>query len=172
MHLALLVPAPWDTVSGGYAYDRRIVAGLRAAGHTVDVVELPGHPLADDTARDAAHTALQTLAPSARPVIDGLALPAFASMEDALQARQAVALIHQPVSLEPGVSERGQAALHAIEQRLLPRLARIIVTSEATASPSSSPAPTTRRAPPAPTAPAARSCRWGRSHRARGTTCC
>jgi len=134
MHLALLVPAPWDTVSGGYAYDRRIVAGLRAAGHTVDVVELPGHPLADDTARDAAHTALQTLAPSARPVIDGLALPAFASMEDALQARQAVALIHQPVSLEPGVSEHGQAALHAIEQRLLPRLARIIVTSEATAA--------------------------------------
>ena len=29
MKAALLVPAPFDTVSGGYIYDRRIVEGLR-----------------------------------------------------------------------------------------------------------------------------------------------
>ncbi len=28
MHVALLVPGPLQTVSGGYAYDRAIVAGL------------------------------------------------------------------------------------------------------------------------------------------------
>ena len=51
MHVSLIVPAPCDAVSGGYAYDRRIVAGLREAGHTVQVVELSGsHPLADATA--------------------------------------------------------------------------------------------------------------------------
>ena len=49
MHVALIVPAPFDAVSGGYIYDRRIVAGLREAGHTVRVIELAGaHPLADD----------------------------------------------------------------------------------------------------------------------------
>ena len=42
MHVSLIVPAPFVTVSGGYAYDRRIVAGLRALGHQVDVVELAG----------------------------------------------------------------------------------------------------------------------------------
>ena len=33
--LALIVPAPFDTVSGGYIYDRRLVEGLRALGHDV-----------------------------------------------------------------------------------------------------------------------------------------
>ncbi len=60
--LSLIVPAPFDAVSGGYAYDRRIVAGLREAGHTVQVVELAGsHPLADAAARDAACAAWTAL---------------------------------------------------------------------------------------------------------------
>ena len=55
MGVSLIVPAPFATLSGGYAYDRRIVSGLRELGHSVDVVELAGaHPLADDTARAAA----------------------------------------------------------------------------------------------------------------------
>ena len=39
MHLALLVPGPIAAISGGYGYDRRITAELRAAGHTVDIVD-------------------------------------------------------------------------------------------------------------------------------------
>ena len=31
MHISLIVPAPFDQVSGGYGYDRRMVAELRAA---------------------------------------------------------------------------------------------------------------------------------------------
>jgi glycosyltransferase involved in cell wall biosynthesis len=134
MRLALIVPAPFETVSGGYAYDRRIVAGLRAAGHQVDVIELGGtHPLADDAARDAACTAWDALAETSRPLIDGLALPAFAGMDDALAARGAMALIHHPTALETGYSDDDRARLRGIEQRLLPRLARVIVTSEPTA---------------------------------------
>ena len=67
----------------------RIVAGLREAGHTVHVVELAGaYPLADDAARDAAIAALECLPDATRPIIDGLALPAFAGLEDALTARE------------------------------------------------------------------------------------
>jgi glycosyltransferase involved in cell wall biosynthesis len=134
MHVSLIVPAPFTAVSGGYAYDRHIVAGLREAGHNVRVIEISGaHPLADDAARDAACAAWDSLADAARPIIDGLGLPAFAGLEDALAARNAGAIIHHPTALETGFSEADRARLLAIEKRLLPRLTRIIVTSPTTA---------------------------------------
>jgi glycosyltransferase involved in cell wall biosynthesis len=115
MHATLIVPAPLDTVSGGYAYDRRIVAGLRALGHTVEV-------------RDAAVLPAETI-----PVIDGLALPGFVDAEAALRARRAVALIHHPTASESGLDEADRAARRAMERRLLPCFARVIATSAATA---------------------------------------
>jgi glycosyltransferase involved in cell wall biosynthesis len=134
MHISLFVPAPFDQVSGGYGYDRRIVAELRAGGATVDVVELGGNfPLADDIARDAACAAWDRLAETTRPVIDGLALPAFAGMEDALAARGAIGLIHHPTALETGFTEAEREALRGMERRLYGRLHRLIVTSELTA---------------------------------------
>lgn len=134
MDAALIVPAPFDAVSGGNIYDRRVVAGLREAGHTVRVIELAGrHPVADDLARDAACAAWDSIGDDARPIIDGLALPAFAGLEDALSARNAVGLIHHPTALETGFSELERAAQFAIEKRLLGRLARIVATSDRTA---------------------------------------
>ena len=134
MHVSLIVPSPFDTVSGGYVYDRRIVAGLRASGHAVDVVELIGaFPLADDFARDAACAAWDRLPADTRPVIDGLALPAFRGLEDAISARGSIGLIHHPVSLETGLTEAGQASLAGVERRLFSRLSRLIVTSDTTA---------------------------------------
>jgi glycosyltransferase involved in cell wall biosynthesis len=134
MHISLFVPAPFDQVAGGYGYDRRMVAELRAGDTTVDVVELRGNfPLADDTARDAACAAWDRLAETTRPLIDGLALPAFAGMEDALAARGAISLIHHPTALETGFAEAEREALRRMERRLYGRLHRLIVTSELTA---------------------------------------
>jgi glycosyltransferase involved in cell wall biosynthesis len=134
MHVSLIVPAPFDQVSGGYAYDRRMVEGLRLGGHSVAVVELAGRfPLSDDVSRESACASWDRLAEHTRPVIDGLALPAFSGMEDALAARGAVGLIHHPTALETGFSDAERTMLRGIERRLYPRLHRIIVTSEATA---------------------------------------
>ena len=134
MHVSLIVPAPFDAITGGYEYDRRIVAGLRDAGHSVDVIELTGrHPLADEAARDAVCAAWDSVSAGSRPIIDGLALPAFDGLYDALAASNAVGLIHHPTSLEVGFSESERTTLLALERRLLPRLTRIIVTSEPTA---------------------------------------
>ena len=134
MQVSLLVPAPFDTISGGYSYDRRMVEGLRALGHAVQVVELAGrHPHPDDTALKAARTALAATPPEARIVIDGLALPAFAPLVDVLAARQAVGLIHHPTALEHGNAGEMRDALHAAEQAIFPRLARLIATSALTA---------------------------------------
>ena len=108
--------------------------GLREAGHTVRVAELAGtHPLTDETARDAARAAWHSIAHGSRPIIDGLALPAFVGLDDALTRRDAIGLIHHPTALETGFAENDRAALLGIEKRLLPRLARVIVTSEPTA---------------------------------------
>ena len=132
MRLALLVPGPFDAVSGGYAYDRRMVAGLRAAGHDVRVVELSGQfPLADDTARGAAAAAWAGLATDEMPIIDGLALPAFSAT--ALAERAGVGLIHHPTALETGFAEDTRECLREIERQLMPLLTRVIVTSEPTA---------------------------------------
>ena len=133
MHVTLIVPAPFDTVSGGYGYDRRIVAGLRDLGHEVAVAELPGrYPLTDETARDAACACLDRLAAGTKPVIDGLALPAFAGLDDALASAGVIGLIHHPTSLEPGLADADQTRLRDIEHRLFRRLHRLIVTSDLT----------------------------------------
>ncbi|MDS0295959.1 glycosyltransferase family 4 protein [Halogeometricum luteum] len=41
MRVALVVPGSLDAASGGFAYDRALVDGLRAAGETVRVVSIP-----------------------------------------------------------------------------------------------------------------------------------
>ncbi len=134
MRVALLVPAPFETVSGGYAYDRAIVAGLRANGDEVAVLELAGtHPLSDAAAQASARAAWQRVAADTVPVIDGLGLPAFARLADALAARGAVALIHHPTALEPDHDDATRDTLRATERELFGRLGRIIVTSAATA---------------------------------------
>jgi glycosyltransferase involved in cell wall biosynthesis len=42
MRIAFVLPGDLDRVSGGYLYDRMLVERLRARGHAVDVVSLPG----------------------------------------------------------------------------------------------------------------------------------
>jgi glycosyltransferase involved in cell wall biosynthesis len=111
-----------------------MLAELRARGDAISVIELGGvYPLADDIARDAACAAWDRLPEATRPVIDGLALPAFAGMEDALAARGAIGLIHHPTALETGFTEAERESLRRMEQRLYRHLHRLIVTSEPTA---------------------------------------
>ena len=130
IHIAFLVPAPISAISGGYGYDRRIIAELRAVGHTIDILEIAGrHPLPDDVGRASARAAWDAMAPDALPVIDGLGLPAF----DGIIDRHAIGLIHHPTSLEAGFSGPDTQALADIEKRILPALAGCIVTSDTTA---------------------------------------
>lgn len=135
MHVSLIVPAPFEMVSGGYAYDRRIVAGLGALGHEVTVLPLPGrYPVTDEQARDAACAAWDRLPAGTRPVIDGLALPAFVGLDDALAARDTFALIHHPTGLETGLEAEQRDSLLALETRLFRRMVRLVATSQPTAA--------------------------------------
>ena len=112
MHVTFIAPAPFTAVSGGYGYDRRMVAELRDLGHQVAVAELPGtYPIADTIARDSA----------------------FAGLDDALASIGAIGLIHHPTSMEHGLDKAAAARLREIEHRLFRRLRLAIVTSAATA---------------------------------------
>jgi glycosyltransferase involved in cell wall biosynthesis len=134
MQVSLIVPAPFSTISGATTYDRRMADCLRALGHAVDVVELPGRfPDADQPAIDAAHTAWARLAADSVPLIDGGALTAFSGLAAALGPRRATALIHHPASLDPSTPEETRQRLHAIEAPLFRAAPRLVVTSEQTA---------------------------------------
>jgi glycosyltransferase involved in cell wall biosynthesis len=128
MQVHFVVPGPLDQRTGGNLYDKRIVEGVRAGGTAVTLHELAGRfPLPDDAACEAAAAAIESMA-DGLPVIDGLALPAFAHLRDRLP-RAWVALVHHPLALESGLSAAQVEELARIERRLLPRARRVIVTS-------------------------------------------
>jgi glycosyltransferase involved in cell wall biosynthesis len=130
MDVCLIVPGPLATVTGGHHYDRRMADGLRALGHTVQVVELPGRlPDPDQAAIYAARTAWAVLPAASKILIDGLALPAFAGVP----LHRVTALIHHPVSLETGVPEATARRLQATEAEMFRDLPRLVVTSDQTA---------------------------------------
>lgn len=56
MRLALIIYGALETLSGGYEYDRQLVACLRQAGHTVEIISLPwrtyAHHLTDNASAE------------------------------------------------------------------------------------------------------------------------
>jgi len=133
--VSFVVPGDLETRTGGYAYDRRIVAGLRATGWTVHVHGLDaGFPFPNAAAR--AHAAATFAAiPDGRFVLaDGLA---FGALPDDIAPHAArlviVALVHHPLALETGLTAPEAAALEASERRALGLARAVVVTSRATA---------------------------------------
>jgi glycosyltransferase involved in cell wall biosynthesis len=130
--LAFAAPGALTTPTGGFVYDRRIVAGLRALGWRVDVLDLgDGFPFPSAAARSRACAPLAALPTEQPVVIDGLALGALP--EAAAQVRALIALVHHPLALESGLSSSASAALRASETEALACARRVIVTSPSTA---------------------------------------
>jgi glycosyltransferase involved in cell wall biosynthesis len=133
--VAFAVPGDVETPTGGYAYDRRMIAELKQLGWTVDVIGLgDGFPRPSDETRVAAQSLLAQV-PKGQPiVIDGLA---YGVLPDAAaQLRRTnplIAIVHHPLALETGVSAGEASDLHASEQKALAAAIRIITSSATTA---------------------------------------
>jgi glycosyltransferase involved in cell wall biosynthesis len=133
--LTLVVPGTLETPTGGYVYDRRIVAGLRSRGWSIDVA------LVDDSfprpTADARAQAARTLAgiPAGSSVlVDGLAFGALpGEIEREARRLRLLALIHHPLARETGLESNVAARLEASERRALAAVARVVVTSRQTA---------------------------------------
>jgi glycosyltransferase involved in cell wall biosynthesis len=132
--LAFAVPGDLATLTGGYAYDRRIIAELKALGWTIDVIDLgEGYPRPDAANRAAAPELLARM-PQGQPiVIDGLAFGVLPAAAASLHQRNPlIALVHQPLALESGLSLADANNFRASERTALEFARRVIATSPST----------------------------------------
>lgn len=133
--LHLVLPGDPATLSGGYEYDRRIAAGLRALGWRVEVHALDASfPAPTPAALAHAREALARIPDGALVLLDGLALGAMPAIATAERDRlRLVALVHHPLAEETGLDAASAAALRASETRALGAVRGVITTSRATA---------------------------------------
>jgi len=134
--LAFAVPGDLSTPTGGYAYDRRMIAELETLGWTVDLINLGRNfpwPAKDDR---AAAEALLLMASEGCPiVVDGLALGALPEAARRLRANHLlIALVHHPLALETGLTPAQSDILRASEKAALAASRHVVVTSQAIAT--------------------------------------
>lgn len=134
--LHFVVPGSIDQRTGGYLYDARMVAEMRAAGRRVQVQELAGRfPDADDAAREGMDAALTGMPDSACVVIDGLAGGGLPGVLDRHADRlRLVALVHHPLAEETGLSGEEAARFARLEREALASCRGVVVTSAFTRS--------------------------------------
>ena len=133
--VAFAVPGDLATPTGGYAYDRRMIAELRQLGWQVDVIDLGDgfpHPSAEQKVH--ARSLLAATPPGCPIVVDGLA---FGVLPEAAQAlhrwHPLIALVHHPLALETGVPAGEAEALRSSERAALAATRAVIVTRQPTA---------------------------------------
>jgi len=129
------VPGSLDTPTGGYAYDRRIMAELQQLGWDVAYLNIgEGFPAPDERTRSAARSLLSAI-PAGQPIVlDGLALGVLPDVAAELASQHPlVALVHHPLALECGLTVERADALRRSEQAALAEVREVVVTSPATA---------------------------------------
>ena len=129
------VPGDLSIVTGGYAYDRRIIAELKRLGWEVELLGL-GDDFPRPSARQKADAEARLRASAAgQPiVVDGLAFGALPEIAAELhRTSPVVALVHHPLALETGLTDNRSQALLASERAALASTRRVVATSPWTA---------------------------------------
>ncbi|HEV2954918.1 MAG TPA: glycosyltransferase family 4 protein [Xanthobacteraceae bacterium] len=132
--LAFAVPGDLDTPTGGYAYDKRMIAELRRLGWDVEVIDLGNEfPRPSDAARKNASAKLLALPQGMPLVIDGLAFGTMFVVASRLALRRKlVALVHHPLALESGLTPAEAATFQIMERTALSAAGRTVTTSHTT----------------------------------------
>jgi glycosyltransferase involved in cell wall biosynthesis len=128
------IPGDLATPTGGYAYDRRLMALLPGEGVGLAHCILPGSfpfPSSDDL--DETARLLISAPPDHVLLVDGLAYGALPAALLRELRRRVVALVHHPLGLETGLAPATASALLASEAAALGEARAVIVTSPATA---------------------------------------
>jgi len=132
--LVLIVPGSIETRTGGYEYDRRMAAALRARGWTVGICELDdGFPLPTPAQLERAQRALAAIPDGATVLVDGLALGVMPEQAEREASRlRIVALVHLPLAAEPGIRREFAVLFEATERRALAAARLVVVTGKTT----------------------------------------
>jgi glycosyltransferase involved in cell wall biosynthesis len=133
--LAFAVPGDLSTPTGGYAYDRRMIAELEALGWAIECINLgENFPWPAKETRASAEARLLMVPEGCLIIADGLALGALPEAARRLRANHLlVGLVHHPLALETGLTEAQAGILRASEKAALAASKHVVVTSEATA---------------------------------------
>jgi glycosyltransferase involved in cell wall biosynthesis len=128
------VPGDLATPTGGYAYDRRIIAELRQIGWSVDVLDI-GSDFPQPSVRTmaAARERLTAVREGIPIVIDGLAFGVLPKLAAELHVHHPlIALVHHPLALESGISAAEASSFRAQERAALAFADNVVVTSAST----------------------------------------
>ena len=133
--LIFVYPGDLNSPTGGYAYDRRIIVGLKSLGWEIELISLgEGYPFPSSAQVEQAKEQLQRLTPGVPMVIDGLALGALPSLAAVIAERHPlIALVHHPLAFEFGLSDSQIALLKQSETQALHHAVKVIANSPATA---------------------------------------
>lgn len=128
-------PGNPETRTGGYGYDRAIVAAVRDQGHRIETHALPdGFPYPNAEILATAETELSALPRNTVVIVDGLALGVLPDLAARLQHHnRLIALIHHPLADEAGIASSEQTRLFESERRALGCAEHVVVTSRFTA---------------------------------------
>ncbi len=128
------VPGDLATPTGGFGYDRRIIAELSALGWKIDVLDLgSGFPWPTAHTRATASARLAALPRQYPIVVDGLAFGVLPDAAEMLrQSHRLVALVHHPLALETGLNADECAHLRASEHAALACAHHVIASSATT----------------------------------------
>ncbi len=130
VEVAFAIPGDINTPTGGYAYDREVLARLPEHGIRARHLQLPGgYP--DPTQQELAETTrlFAGLSPETVLVIDGLAFGAMPAEAIAGIRQTIIALVHHPLGYEPGLSEDRARKLTELERNALTFAKAVFVTS-------------------------------------------
>jgi glycosyltransferase involved in cell wall biosynthesis len=131
---AFVIPGDLALPTGGYAYDRRVLALLGRHGIDATHVALPGTfpaPSKDDLAET--NRIIAAVPDDTVLLIDGLAYGALPGDVIAAFQHKIVALVHHPLCLEAGLAPMRARYLQQTEQMALALAEHVVVTSPTTA---------------------------------------
>jgi glycosyltransferase involved in cell wall biosynthesis len=129
------VPGDLATPTGGYAYDRRMIAELLRLGWEVEIADIGNEfPRPSGRAREAARARLTSIAKDVPIVIDGLAFGVLPELAVDLHVdHPLIALVHHPLALESGIPAAEAEDFRRRERAALAHTDGVIVTSPSTA---------------------------------------
>jgi glycosyltransferase involved in cell wall biosynthesis len=133
LRVTFAVPGDLTIPTGGYVYDRRIIQELRRLNWQVDVVDIGGGFPFPSMAQRATALAILSAVPAGCPVVlDGLAFGALPEAGAFRRRTPLIALVHQPLALDPGLDHTQAVTFRESERAALAAAARVVVTSDAT----------------------------------------